>query len=75
MLQLSSSRSIHGDIAPTDSKKLVQFFADRVLKSRKLYSYVLHHLPEEVEQEIHLEISSPTLPLPLAEGTPMESTE
>jgi hypothetical protein len=53
----------------------MQFFADRVLKVRKLYSYVLHQLPEEVEEEIQLEISSPTLPLPLAEGVVSEPTE
>jgi hypothetical protein len=73
--QLDLSRITHGDVAPADSKKLMQFFADRVLKVRQLYSYVLHQLPEEVEEEIHLEVSSPTLPLALAEGVASESTE
>ena len=58
-----------GPLSPVQTTLIMKFYADRFLRNEKLYRYVLHQLPDEIEQEICLEISTPTFPLPLRDYT------
>lgn len=51
----------------------MKFLAERVLGASLLYQFVLQQLPEEVEMEVKMEISTPAHLVPLSEHLPQQS--